>query len=56
MRIEEPKPMQEIHKIQDQIYEEIKDLSPIERAERSNKVAHEFMKKHNLNLEIVSKH
>jgi hypothetical protein len=39
MRIEEPKPMQEIHKIQEQIYEEIKDLSPAERAEKSNKAA-----------------
>ena len=56
MRIEEPKPMKEIHEIQEQIYEEIKDLSPTERVERSNKVAREFMKKHNLNLEIVSKH
>ena len=56
MRIEEPKAMQEIHQIQEQIYEEIKDLSPVERVERSNKIAREFMKKHNLDLEIVSKH
>jgi hypothetical protein len=56
MWIEEPKTMREIHRIQEQIHDEMKDLPPGERSQKINEHAREFMKKHNLNLEVISKH
>jgi hypothetical protein len=56
MWIEEPKTMQEIHRIQEQIHDEMKDLLPGERSRKINDHTREFMKKHNLNLEVISKH
>jgi hypothetical protein len=56
MWIEEPKTMQEIHRIQEQIHDEMKELLPGERSRKINEHAREFMKKHNLNLEVISKH
>jgi hypothetical protein len=56
MWIEEPKTMQEIHRIQEQIHDEMKDLPPGERSRRINEHAREFMKKHNLKLEVITKH
>lgn len=56
MKIEEPKSLQEIHRIQEQIHEEMKDLPPGERSKRINESARKYMEEHNLNLKIFSKH
>jgi hypothetical protein len=56
MRIDESKTMQEIHEIQEQIYEEMKDLSPDERARRINESALEYVKKYNLKVKFLDKH
>ena len=53
--IEEPKTMQELHKIQVEIHEEMKNLAPGERIKKINENAREFVKKHNLKLEFVGK-
>ncbi len=54
--IEESKTMQELHEIQVQIHEEMKDLAPGERAKKANEAAREFARKHKLNLEFIEKH
>lgn len=52
--IEEPKTMQELHRIQVEIHEEMKDLAPGERIKRINGHAREFVKKHDLKLQFIS--
>lgn len=46
--MKEPKPMQEIHAIQERIYEETKHLSSQEKVERINRVVQEATKKYGL--------
>jgi hypothetical protein len=55
MKIEEPRTMQEIHRIQVQIHEEMKDLSKEERHKRVNANARKFAQKYNLGIKFVSK-
>lgn len=54
--VEEPRTMQELHKIQVEIHEEMKELALGERAKKVNETAREFAKKHNLKLEFIRKH
>lgn len=56
MKIEEPKSLQEIHHIQEQIHEEMKNLPPGERSKRINEKARKYLKEHNLSLKFYSKH
>ena len=44
----EPKPMQEIHAIQENIYEETKHLSVEEKVERINQTVEDAIKKYSL--------
>ena len=44
----EPKAMQEIHKIRDSIYEETKNMLPEERAALTRREAQEIIKKYGL--------
>lgn len=48
--MKEPKPMREIHKIQEKIYEEDKRLSRERRIEKSNRIAEEMIRRHGLKL------
>jgi len=50
MKSNEPTALREIHKIREQIYEETKNLSPEERAERRNKIGREIVEKYNLKV------
>ena len=50
MMSNEPKALKEIHRIREQIYEETKDLSPEERAERRNKIGKEIAEKYGLKV------
>ena len=49
-RSNEPRALKEIHEIREQIYEETKNLSPEERAERRNKVGREIAEKYGLKV------
>lgn len=53
--MKEPKPMQEIHQIQEKIYEEDKNLSRKERIEKTNRIAEEMIKRHDLKLRFRNK-
>ena len=46
----EPRPMREIHEIQEKIYEEQKNMSDKEKLEALRKEAEEFKKRWGLNL------
>ena len=50
----EPKPMQEIHKIQERLYEEEKGLSSEERIKKIHKEAKKAIKKYGLKLKVIS--
>lgn len=51
----EPKPMREIHQIQERFFEKEKDLSPRERIRKLHKEAAEIVKKHGLKIKLISK-
>ena len=53
--MKEPKPMQEIHEIQERIYEEDKHLTREQRIEKSNRIAEEMIRRHGLKLHIWGK-
>ena len=53
--MKEPKPMQEIHQIQEKIYEEDKNLSRKERIEKTNRIAAEMIRRHGLKLRFRNK-
>lgn len=53
--MKEPKPMQEIHEIQERIYEEDKHLSREQRIEKTNRIAEEMIRKYHLNIRRVDK-
>lgn len=55
MRIDESKTMREIHENQEQMHEEMKNLSPEERARRINESALEYVKKYNLKVKFQDK-
>ena len=46
----EPRALREIHEIRELIYEETKNLSPEERAERRNKIGREIAEKYGLKI------
>jgi hypothetical protein len=46
----EPKAMKEIHDIRIEIYEETKNMTPGQRAERAREAARAFEKKHGIKL------
>lgn len=46
----EPEAMREIHKIREQMYEEMKDMSPQERIRKIKEEAEEFKKEYGLKL------
>ena len=48
MKYKEPKAMREIHRIREEIHEEIKDLSPEERVRLVHKRAEKFLKERNM--------
>ncbi|MBU0693871.1 MAG: hypothetical protein KKC11_04305 [Candidatus Omnitrophica bacterium] len=48
----EPKPMREIHEIQERLYEEEKDLSAKERIAKIHKEAQELINKYGLKFRI----
>ena len=52
--MKEPKPMQEIHDIQEKIYEEDKHLTREQRIEKSNRIAEEMIRRHGLKLRLRS--
>lgn len=54
MKIEEPRPMKEIHQIRIKLWEEEKNLSPEERVKKSNKLLEQFVKKYHLEDRVVS--
>ena len=49
-KINEPRALREIHEIREQIYEETKNLSPEERADRRSKIGKEIAEKYGLNI------
>jgi len=49
----EPRALREIHEIREQIYEEIKNLSPEERAKRTNRIGRELVEKYGLKVKKV---
>lgn len=51
--LNEPRPMREIHEIQEKIYEEQKNMSDKEKLEALRKEAEEFKKKWGLNLRKI---
>ena len=53
--MKEPKPMQEIHQIQEKIYEEDKNLSRKERIDKTNRIAEEMIRRHGLKLRVRDK-
>ena len=53
--MKEPKPMQEIHQIQEKIYEEDKNLSRKERIDKTNRIAEEMIRRHGLKLRLHGK-
>ena len=53
--MKEPKPMQEIHQIQEKIYEEDKNLSRKERIDKTNRIAEEMIRRHGLKLRVQDK-
>ena len=53
--MKEPKPMREIHQIQEKIYEEDKNLSRKERIEKTNRIAEEMIRRHGLKLRLRTK-
>jgi len=50
MKSNEPRALREIHEIREQIYEETKNLSPEERAERTNRIGREIAEKYGLKI------
>ena len=50
--MKEPKPMQEIHDIQEKIYEEDKHLTREQRIEKSNRIAKEMIRRYGLKLHL----
>jgi len=54
VKIEEPRPMKEIHQIRIKLWEEEKNLSPEERVKKSNKLLEQFVKKYHLEDRVVS--
>ena len=54
MKIEEPRPMKEIHQIRIKLWEEEKNLTPEERVKKSNKLLEQFVKKYHLEDRVVS--
>ena len=55
MRYKEPKPMREIHRIQEKLYEEEKNLSTKELVEKINCEAEQAIKKYGLKTKHVRK-
>ena len=53
--MKEPKPMQEIHEIQEKIYEEDKHLTREQRIEKSNRIAEEMIRRYGLKLYLRDK-
>lgn len=51
----EPKPMREIHRIQERIFNKEKNLSSQERIHKLHKEAVEIVKKYGLKIKLVSK-
>ncbi|MCG2711486.1 MAG: hypothetical protein L6416_04075 [Candidatus Omnitrophica bacterium] len=50
----EPRPMREIHEIQERLYEEEKNLSSKERLAKIHREAQEVIKKYNLKIGKVT--
>lgn len=46
----EPRALKEIHEIREKIFEETKNLSPEERADRRNRIGREIAEKYGLNI------
>ena len=55
MRIKEPKPMMEIHKIQEKIYEQDRRLTRRQRIEKTNRIAEEMVHQYGLKPRRVDK-
>lgn len=53
MNYKEPKAMKEIHEIRLQLYKEKKGLSAIEKAEKTNKDAHDILRKYKLGIKLL---
>ena len=53
--MKEPKPMQEIHEVQEKIYEQDKNLSRKERIEKTNRIAEEMIQQYGLKLHLRKK-
>ena len=51
----EPKPMREIHQIQESISEKEKDLSPRERIKKLHEESAEVIKRYGLKIKMASK-
>jgi sRNA-binding carbon storage regulator CsrA len=51
----EPKSLKEVHIIREEIYEETKDMTPLERAVYANTQAQLLINKYNLKLEYENK-
>jgi len=50
MKNDEPRALREIHEIREQIFEETKNMTPEERAERRNRIGKEIAEKYGLKL------
>ncbi len=53
--IDEPKPMKEIHEIQEKLYEERKGMTDKEILEDFHRAAEELVRKYGLKLKTLSK-
>ncbi len=55
MNYKEPEAMREIHEIRLKLYEDKKDLSAIEKAEKTNEAAAEIIKKYKLKIKLLKR-
>jgi len=51
----EPKPMREIHQIQERFFDKEKNLSPRERLRKLHEEAEEIIRKYGLRIKLASK-
>ena len=47
----EPKALQEIHKIREEIYEDTKNMTPAERTKHASEMAKKIINKYNLKIQ-----
>ena len=51
----EPKELKEIHFIREKIYEETKNMTPLERTKHANDIARNIIKEYNLKIQYENR-